>query len=135
MLCSNCDQVQCRHITQADEKEVEDALNIYSTFQNLPCEDDVLPFLNDFQSTNLIRESNVINSFDQYVALGNNHFHGDYYADVNNDKFPTASSDITFSYKYFTSDLESNLVKGYVLIKTSSSSHYHLCSTICMLTI
>lgn len=45
---SNWDQIQGNHITDVGEKEEEDSFNISSIFQNLPCEDDALPFLDDF---------------------------------------------------------------------------------------
>lgn len=76
---SNCNQIQGSHITQVEEKEGEDAFNLSSIFQNHPCEDDVLPLLDDFQSPNLGSESNANNSFNQFITLGDNHYDGDNY--------------------------------------------------------
>ena len=44
---SNCDQVKGNHITQVEEEEGEYSFNISSIFQNPPCEDNALPFLDD----------------------------------------------------------------------------------------
>ena len=53
---SNCDQVQGSHFTKVEEWEGEYDLNISYLFHDPPCQDDALPFLDDFQSSNLSSE-------------------------------------------------------------------------------
>lgn len=84
--------------------------------------------MDDSQSSNLNSESNVINSFDQYVASGNNHFNDDDLVDVCDHDFPSASANILVAHEYF--NLKYDLVKEDVPIETSSSSRYPLCSTV-----
>ena len=47
---SNYDQIQGSNITQVGEQEGEYSFYISTLFQNPPCEDDALPFLDDFHS-------------------------------------------------------------------------------------
>jgi len=94
---SNCDKVQGNHFTQAQEQEYEDAPNIFYFCQDPPCQDYVPPFLGDFQSTNLGSESNVINSFNQFVALENNPSNDDDFIDACNHECLGPSADILFS--------------------------------------
>lgn len=62
----------------------------------------LLPFLDDSWSTNLYNESNLINSFNQSVALGNNHSNDDDSIDVCNHKCPGVSSDLLVSHEDFS---------------------------------
>lgn len=87
--------------------------------------------MDDFQCPNFGIESNVINYFNQSVALGNSHSNDDDFVEVCDHEFPGASLDLLVYHEEFLVDLESDLVKEDVLIETSSSSHYPLCSTIC----
>lgn len=112
------------------EKKGEYAFNPSSIFKNTLCEDDALPFLDHSRSNNIGSESNVINYFDQSVALGNNSFDDDDSVDVCDHKSPGVSSNLLVSHEYFNLDPESNSIKEDVLIETSSSSHYPLCSII-----
>lgn len=82
----------------------EDAFNPSSIFQNPLCEDDALPFLDDFQSANFGSESNVINSFNQSVALGKNHSNDDDSIDVCNHECPSVSVDLLVSHEDFNLD-------------------------------
>ena len=83
----------------------------------------------DTESINLGSEYNEINLF-RSAILGDNHFNDDDLVDVCNHEFPSAPVDLLICHEYFNLDLQSDLVKEDVLIKTSSSSHYCLCSTI-----
>jgi len=98
---SNCDQIQGSHITQVEEQESEDAISLSSFSKNPPCEDDALPFLDDFQSANLSRESNEINSFNQSIALGNNHSDDDEFVDECDHKSLGASTRLLVSREDF----------------------------------
>lgn len=101
-------------------------LSIFLLFQDPPCEDDVLPFLEYFQSTYLGSESNAINYFDQYVALGNNHYDYDKSIYICDHEFLGASFDFMVppeGVDMTKLDLESDPAKKF-LIETSSSSHY-----------
>ena len=91
----------------------------------------MLPFLDDFQSANLGSESNEINYFDQFVALGKNHSDDDESVYLGDYECPGASSNLLVSHEYFTLDLESDSVKKDVIIKTSSLPHYPMCSIVC----
>lgn len=123
---SDCDQIQGSHITQEEEKEGEYSFNLSSLFKNPPCQNYVLPFLDDSQPSNLISESNVINSFNQSIALGNNHYNDDDSVDVCDHELPCVSVDLLVSHEDFTLDPEYDLVKEDVLVESSSSSHYPL---------
>ena len=75
-------------------------------------------------------QSNAVNYFNQSVALGNNHSDEDDFVDACDHECLGASSDLSVSHEDFTLDLESDSVKEDVLIETSSSSHYPLCSSL-----
>lgn len=127
----NCDQVQSSHNTQVEEHQGEDSSNISSLFQNLPCQNNEFPFLNDSQSTNLSGKANTINSFNKPPTLGIDHSNDDDSIDVCHDEFPSTSYDLSISHEYFNLDLESGYVKEYFHIETSFSPHYPLCPIVC----
>jgi len=62
--------------------------------------------------------------------LDNNHSNDDDFIDLRNHKCPGVSTNLLVSHEDFNLDPESDSVKG-VLIETSSSSRYPLCTTIC----
>lgn len=87
----------------------------------------------DFESTNLDSESNEICLLNKYEYLNNHHSGDDDYVDVCNDEFPSEPANPSLPREYFYLkylDLESDSVNEYVVMKTSSLSHYPLCSTI-----
>lgn len=82
-----------------EENKGKYAFNPYSIFQNHLCQADALPFSDDFQSTNIGSESNVIDSFNQTVALGNNHYIDDDWSGVS-IFFLVSHEDITLYPEY-----------------------------------
>lgn len=113
-----------------EEEESEENLDLSSLSQSSLCQDNSLPFLDDFQSTNLCSESNAINYSNQSISLGNNHPGDDDCVYVFNHEFLGVLTDILVSHEDFDLDLESYLVEEHVITKTSSSSHYPVCSNI-----
>jgi len=109
--------------------EGEDAFNPSSLFQIPPCEDDALPFLDDFKYSNFGSKSNVINSFNQSIALGKNHFDDDESIEVSDEKYPRAPVYLLVSHEDFNLDVIYHSAKEDAFIETSTS-HYPLCSTI-----
>lgn len=61
------------------------AFNLSSLPQKLPWQNNEFPFLDDSQSTNCTGELDEINSFNQFVALGNNYSNDDDSIDVYHD--------------------------------------------------
>lgn len=96
--------------------------NISSVFQNPPCQNNAFLLLHYSQSSNIGRESNAINSFNQ--PLGSSHSSDDDSIYVCHDEFPSTSYDLSVSHGDFNLDLESSSVKEYVHIQSSSSPHY-----------
>lgn len=131
---SNNDQEQGSHFSQVEEKEGEDSFEIYSIFQNIPCQHNVLPSLVDFKSKNLGDEANEINFHNQPKVLDNHHPNCYDSIIVCDDGFPRAPLNFPISQEYFDLkylDIEYVSIKEYVIMETSSSPHYPLCSTFC----
>ena len=70
-------------------------LNLSSLLQNSLCKYGDSSLLVDNELSNLDHQSNEINFPNKYEVLGNNHFDEDESADIYDDEYPSASTDLS----------------------------------------
>ena len=77
---------------------------IFQYFKKSLCEYNVSSFLIDIEIVNLSSEYNETNSL-RSAVLGSNHSDDNDFVDVCDDKFPSASANLSMSNEYFNLDL------------------------------